>query len=138
MITRTRRRLQDPRYFDLTTPRCYLYSKSDTLIAWEDVQEHAHESQELAVPVTQVVFDHSAHVEHAKEEPERYWAAVMSTWESRVSVKEMSTKIRIIIGEVDCTEAVPDAAKKDCRWHNGDSQATLLPDSRLTGDEASK
>jgi hypothetical protein len=83
VITRTRRRLLDPRYFDLNAPRCYMYSKSDALIAWQDIQEHATNSAQIGLPVTIVMFDGSGHVGHARREPEQYWDTVMDTWRSK-------------------------------------------------------
>jgi len=83
VITRTRHRLLDPKYFDPDAPRCYMYSKSDALIAWQDVQEHAIDSAQMGLPVTRVVFYGSGHVGHARQEPERYWNTVMDTWSSR-------------------------------------------------------
>lgn len=77
VITRTRRRLLDPAHFDLTAPRCYLYSKDDALIAWQDVCEYAEESMQMGVPVKEVLFEGSGHVGHARHEPERYW---MQSW----------------------------------------------------------
>lgn len=133
VITRTRRRLQDPTYFDLSAPRCYLYSKNDALIAWQDVQEHAEESQELDCPTIQVVFEHSAHVEHAKEEPERYWGAVMSTWRGTTAMKEKCPKVKIVVEAINYMDAMPNSVKKSYRWSDGDSQLTLLPDTRYTG-----
>ncbi|KAI4922129.1 hypothetical protein J4E90_000557 [Alternaria incomplexa] len=81
VISRTRKRINDPIYFDPTAPRCYLYSKSDTLIAWQDVYEHLEESACAGMPVTEVLFEKSGHVGHAKEEPRRYWDAVFATWQ---------------------------------------------------------
>ncbi|KNG52047.1 indole-diterpene biosynthesis protein [Stemphylium lycopersici] len=80
VITRTRRRLQDDRYLDSAAPRCYLFSKNDNLIAWKDVGEHAEEARAAGSSVTDVLFEVSGHVDHAKQEPRRYWDAVVTTW----------------------------------------------------------
>jgi hypothetical protein len=126
VITRTRRRLQDPKHFDLTTPRCYLYSRNDDLIAWQDVQEHAEESMDQNIPVTQVLFEHSGHVGHAKQEPERYWNAVMATWRETGILEEKIPKLEIVVEEVDIT-SMTETVKKNNRWSDADSQRTLLP-----------
>jgi hypothetical protein len=88
VISRTRRRLQDPVYFDPNAPRCYLYSKGDSLISWQDVQEHAEESICAGMCVEEVLFEGSGHVGHAKEEPGRYWDAVLATWRRKDVMKE--------------------------------------------------
>lgn len=80
VISRTRERILDPTYFDLSVPRCYLYSKDDNLIAWQDVYEHAEESYQKGVPVKQVVFQGSKHVGHARKYPDHYWYAIMAIW----------------------------------------------------------
>lgn len=87
VITRTRHRLQDPTNFDLSTPRCYLYSGDDAVISWQDINEHAQESSDLGTPVINMLFEGSRHVEHAKQHPERYWQAVMATWDASLICK---------------------------------------------------
>ncbi|KAF2621853.1 hypothetical protein BU25DRAFT_228452 [Macroventuria anomochaeta] len=79
-VSRSREQLHDRMLFDLTVPRCYLYSKNDALIAWQDVYEHAGESMERCGCVTEVIFADSGHVDHAKIEPKRYWDTVKSVW----------------------------------------------------------
>jgi hypothetical protein len=99
VISQTRRRLTNPTYFDPDAPRCYLYSKGDSLISWEDVHEHAEESIEAGISVTEVLFESSGHVEHAKEEAERYWDAVDATWSRKdVAKKDMMGKQQPRIG----------------------------------------
>lgn len=80
VITRTRQRLQDPKNFKLETPRCYLFSEKDALIAAQDIRDHIQESMKKGTPVKDVFFEESGHVEHAKQDPQRYWGAVMATW----------------------------------------------------------
>lgn len=116
VISKTRRRLLDPTHFDLSTPRCYLFSKDDTLIAWQDVREHAEESIENGVPVNQVLFLGSGHVGHARQEPERYWDAVMATWRSAGTIEEKS-RFTVVLKEVDMI-----LFDKKKRW----SDATLI------------
>jgi hypothetical protein len=120
VITRTRRRLLDPAHFDLSAPRCYLYSKDDTLIAWQDVCEHAGESKGKGIPVQEELFEGSGHVGHARQEPERYWRAVMATWQS-AGVIEEKAGLAVVVTEVEMEDA------KEKRWSDADSQLTLLP-----------
>lgn len=92
VVTRTRRQLLDPAYWDLTVPRCYLYSESDAIVSWKDIKDHAYESYCKGVPITSVCFNGSAHVRHAEANSKTYWDAVVETWtsadgeRSRVSV----------------------------------------------------
>lgn len=78
-ISRSRKQLLDPELFDQNAHRCYLYSKADQLIAWQDVCQHAGMAMQGAA-VSQVVFEDSAHVAHARSEPGRYWGAVSAVW----------------------------------------------------------
>lgn len=135
VITRTRRRLQDPTHFDLTAPRCYLYSANDALIAWQDVKEHATESGQIGMPITEVLFESSGHVGHAKQDPQRYWEAVMETWRSTrtpYTGEKGVPKIDVVIEDSDFTISAPDTFVASHRWSDADSQRTLLPGSRLS------
>ncbi|KAF1361203.1 hypothetical protein EJ07DRAFT_112969 [Lizonia empirigonia] len=73
------RQLLDPKLFNQNAQRCYLYSKADQLITWQDVCQHAGTAMQGAA-VAQVVFEDSAHVAHARSEPGRYWGAVRAGW----------------------------------------------------------
>jgi hypothetical protein len=136
VITRTRRRLLDPRHFDLTVPRCYLYSKNDTLIAWKDVNEHAKESIDKGVPVKEVLFEDSGHVGHARQEPDRYWSEVMATWRNAGSLIEEKPSFTVVVVDFDKEDS--STAGKNKRWSDADSQRTLLPDSGMlvSGEKA--
>ena len=70
-VSRSRRQLLAPELFDLTIPRCYLYSTIDALVASQDIHDHASRLIKNG-RVTEVVFKDSEHVKHAKLEPERY------------------------------------------------------------------
>ncbi|ORY14389.1 hypothetical protein BCR34DRAFT_585789 [Clohesyomyces aquaticus] len=80
VISKTRARLLDEGYWDLSAPRCYIYSKEDELIKWEDVQEHARETAEKGVPVAEVCYDKSAHCKHMAEDSLKYWDIIIKTW----------------------------------------------------------
>jgi hypothetical protein len=126
VITKTRRRLLDPTHFDLTAPRCYLYSKNDALIAYQDVCEHANESILKGIPVEEVLFEESGHVGHAKLEPDRYWRAVMATWRSAGAIEEKSG-LTIVIDEVEVEESDKTVLEERCS--DADSQLMLLPNT---------
>lgn len=80
VISRTRERLEDGRYWDLSIPRCYLYSEADALITWRDVREHALQARRKGSPMTLVQFKDSMHCAHIREDEDVYWDAVLETW----------------------------------------------------------
>ncbi|PYH99961.1 hypothetical protein BO71DRAFT_299529, partial [Aspergillus ellipticus CBS 707.79] len=57
--------------------RCYVYSESDELVEWRDVEEHADEAEKLEVgEVKKEKFTGSKHVCHMRVDSERYWGIV--------------------------------------------------------------
>lgn len=130
VITRTRRRLLDTTHFNPSAPRCYLYSSSDVLIASKDVHEHAQESADAGIPVTDVIFEGSGHVGHARQDPKRYWDAVMETWRSsspssssEETFKDEKARLSVVVEQVDVMAEHP--SMKKLRWSDADSQRTL-------------
>jgi hypothetical protein len=79
-VSQSRKQLLDPELFALTVPRCYLYSKSDALVAWQDIYEHASDLIKQDGCVTETIFEASQHVSHAKTESRRYWDTVRTVW----------------------------------------------------------
>lgn len=55
--------------------RCYIYSDTDELISWQDVEEHAADAEAKGWVVEKEKFG-SPHVGHMREDPERYWGIV--------------------------------------------------------------
>lgn len=94
IVAKTRRRLADECIWDLSAPRCYLYSQSDALIAWQDVQEHAREMMEMGAPVVDVGFERSEHCKHVAEDTARYWDAVTLTWRKALMQEAYIRKIQ--------------------------------------------
>ncbi|KZM24874.1 hypothetical protein ST47_g3974 [Ascochyta rabiei] len=140
-VSRSRKQLLDSQLFDLRVPRCYLYSKGDGLIAWQDVYEHAGESMEHSGAVTEVIFENSGHVDHARKEPNRYWDAITTVWrQSQEDINEKGTRATCMLREsmlpeFDFEDGVTDLAVrmpakallKKSRWSDADSEITLLP-----------
>lgn len=62
------------------TPRLYIYSRKDELVPYKEVESHAREAAALGLDVRQETFEDSAHVAHARADPERYWGAIERTW----------------------------------------------------------
>jgi hypothetical protein len=83
IITKTRNALNDDRIWDAKAPRCYLYSKADSLISWRDIEEHGLEAEKIGARAELVRFEGSAHCAHMRGDEERYWGAVVGTWKGR-------------------------------------------------------
>lgn len=62
------------------TPRLYIYSRKDTLIPYTEVESHAQEAEAAGFDVRKESFEDTAHVAHARADPERYWGAVERVW----------------------------------------------------------
>lgn len=90
-ITGMRRKLNEPDgpFIHGGIPRMYIYSDTDELIPWRDVEEHAEQAQRAlkntvagGVPIVRKEkFEGSKHVSHAVVDPERYWRIVQSFWD---------------------------------------------------------
>jgi hypothetical protein len=92
-VSRSRKQLLDPSLFAVTIPRCYLYSKSDALVAWKDIYEHGSDLIKRHGCVTESIFEDSEHVSHAKTEPKQYWDTVRTVWiHSQEIHKDIDTK----------------------------------------------
>ncbi len=84
VVDRVRRMLNDPRVSPPEAKRCYMYSKSDNLVSWVDVEEHADDAERRGYDVTRNEFDGSAHVCHMRLHQAQYWSALERVWESAV------------------------------------------------------
>ena len=74
------RELNDPEVFDRAVPRLYLYSRADSMVGVEEVEEHAEIAMGKGWDVTKVRFEKSTHCSHVREDEGRYWGAVMEAW----------------------------------------------------------
>jgi hypothetical protein len=72
----------NPELFDKKVPRLYLYSKADEMVGYDEVDEHAEEAEAKGYIVRKVLFEKSAHTGHIREDPERYWGAIIELWKS--------------------------------------------------------
>jgi len=63
------------------TPRLYLYSEKDELIATDAVHQHAEKAAAKGFNVKLEIFSESKHVSHARMYPERYWGEIKAVWE---------------------------------------------------------
>ncbi|EMD92792.1 hypothetical protein COCC4DRAFT_197308 [Bipolaris maydis ATCC 48331] len=74
------RELNDEAVFDNRVPRVYLYSRADTMVGFEEADEHADIAKSKGWDVTKVQFEKSAHCGHVREDEDKYWAAVLEAW----------------------------------------------------------
>jgi len=82
--------IQNPQllpWFSKHTKRLYMYSKTDELIPWKEVEDHAKEGESLGFDVKLERFEDSEHVQHARTHPNQYWAAVKSLWDNASNAK---------------------------------------------------
>ncbi|RPA71442.1 hypothetical protein BJ508DRAFT_419920 [Ascobolus immersus RN42] len=60
--------------------RQFVYSETDEMVWYKDVEEHIAKEKEADLEVRVDKFEGSRHVAHAKGEPERYWKVVDDFW----------------------------------------------------------
>ena len=58
--------------------RCYIYSDTDDLINYKDVETHAADAERNDWTVYKEEFEGAAHVGHMRADPIRYWSIVKS------------------------------------------------------------
>ena len=94
-VDRLRRLLNDPQFSPLDARRCYVYSKSDKLVRWEDIEEHTDEAERRGYDVTREKFDASEHVSHMKMDRVKYWSAMEQLWNSsRAETQQSKERLR--------------------------------------------
>lgn len=94
-MTGMRRKLNDPDgpFIKEDLTRMYIYSETDELVPWQQVEEHAHEAKDVYNEhfggmgdqrILLEKFEGSKHVAHAVVDAERYWKAVKNLWSKNV------------------------------------------------------
>ncbi|EGD87921.1 hypothetical protein H112_04397 [Trichophyton rubrum D6] len=66
----------DTKLIDSRVERCYIYSETDDLISWRDVEEHSLQAEDKGFHVSREKFQGSPHVGHMRLDPLRYWDIV--------------------------------------------------------------
>lgn len=79
----------DPRWLDCEVRRTYIYSNEDALIQASDVEQHAADAVAQGFAVRREKFKGTAHVAHARFEPERYWSIAEETWADKSDGEEV-------------------------------------------------
>lgn len=77
-------------WMNKSTPRLYIYSKSDLAVPAAEVEEHLQQAKSAGLNVHTEIYDNSPHVAHARSDPTRYWAAVKQLWQSVTVVNEQA------------------------------------------------
>ena len=91
VLTGTRRKLNDTDgpFIAAGIKRIYIYSESDELVPYQEVEEHAHEARDIYDnqfggsghdQVQFEKFEGSKHVAHAVKDPDRYWSIIKKLW----------------------------------------------------------
>lgn len=80
LVEAARRALNDKTLLDRDTPRLYIYSVADDMVAWQDVEEHARDAKKLGYTVYMEKYQDSGHAAHMLVDRERYWGAVDRLW----------------------------------------------------------
>lgn len=83
-IERNRRALSSRTVMPKETRRCYIYSETDPMVGWHDVEAHARDAAGEGFVVQCEKFDGSGHCAHIKVGGGlRYWAIVNTLWQAR-------------------------------------------------------
>jgi hypothetical protein len=76
ILERNWKAMNDPMLVRPKAERCYIYAEQDELVAWRDIEEHAHEAEKEGWVVSTEKFERSGHVGHMRADPQRYWNTV--------------------------------------------------------------
>jgi hypothetical protein len=95
------------------------------------VHEHADESVRAGIPVTEVLFEASGHVGHVRQEPAKYWNAIMETWQERNFTKKQVGQVDIGLIKAQLAAILPNLPATAESWRGTDSQRSLVPKARL-------
>ena len=83
-IERIRQALNDKELMKSELCRCYIYSESDSMVDWHDIEDHAADAAEKGFIMQSEKFEGSGHCAHARVAGgTRYWAIVDHLWQAR-------------------------------------------------------
>lgn len=74
---------------------CYLYSKSDQMVDWSDIQNHAAEARSKGWDVEEIVFEGSNHCGHFQVEEQRYVDAMERMWRGKGGEGSSTTRSKL-------------------------------------------
>ncbi|KAI1385498.1 DUF829-domain-containing protein [Hypoxylon trugodes] len=68
-------------------PRLFLYSKTDDIIGWEDIEANAAQAQSSGYKIDLEMFEDSPHVGHMRMHPVQYWSAIERCWNTSMELE---------------------------------------------------
>jgi hypothetical protein len=80
LVAQASKDLNTKTLMDVDTPRLYIYSEADDMVAWQSVEEHIEEAKKLGYTVESEKYLESSHCGHMMIDEKRYWAAVQRLW----------------------------------------------------------
>lgn len=84
-----RERSNHPDYHYNGARRLYLYSQSDDLINYADIEGHIAETRDQGIAEVDVrLFEGTNHVGHMRKFPEEYWGAIKASWLRAIGVEK--------------------------------------------------
>ncbi len=63
---------------------CYLYSKSDQMLDWKEVRDHAAEAGSKGWNVEEIMFEGSGHFMHFRKDEEKFVDVMQRMWQENV------------------------------------------------------
>ncbi|MCJ1288479.1 hypothetical protein MMC34_000007 [Xylographa carneopallida] len=72
---------------------CYLYSKSDQMVDWTDIKDHAAEARSKGWQAEEVMFEGSAHCGHFQKDAEKYTKAMERMWQGSPDASKVTAKL---------------------------------------------
>lgn len=73
--------LNNPNIIALTTRRLYLFSTTDKICHFLDVEDHIRDAVSKGYLIEAVRWENSCHVGHMRQNNEAYWKAVRNCWD---------------------------------------------------------
>lgn len=80
IVERVWKTLNDASVIDLKAAKGFVFSKSDQMVRYQDVEAHAEEAEILGWCVLKEFFEETGHARHMLADEERYWAFVNKVW----------------------------------------------------------
>ncbi|KAL9612079.1 MAG: hypothetical protein Q9167_003301 [Letrouitia subvulpina] len=80
IVERVWKTLNDASVVDLKSAKGFVFSKSDPMVRYQDVEAHAEEAEKLGWCVLKEPFKDTGHAKHMLADGERYWAFVKKVW----------------------------------------------------------
>jgi len=80
LVDKARVDLNRESLFDIETPRLYIYSVADQMVAWEFVEKHSEEAEATGYKVYKKKYLDSGHCVHLMKDEKLYWGSVSKLW----------------------------------------------------------